>query len=117
MRALPTQVLCLTSSACCGSACPGVPVWAVRPTAARLLGGPVGPGTGHAACPVAAAPEPLDECHLVAGLVVLHLVDHPLRDHDPEPPVAQAELFADRQMGDGVFLGRRVGEAAGVEAG
>ena len=44
------------------------------------------------------AAEPLDQRHLVALVVVAHLVDHPLADQEAEPPGAEAELLADVEV-------------------
>ena len=42
--------------------------------------------------------EALDERHLVARVVVPHLVDHPLADQEAEAAGAEAELLADVEV-------------------
>ena len=63
----------------------------------------------------------LDEQDLVALLVVDHLVGDLAGQKEPEPPGPQAQLRPVLRVGQQVLLllrlgGRRVGQAAGVEA-
>ena len=70
----------------------------------RLSRGAIGPGS-----PL----EPLDQGDLVAGVVVVEVVDEPLGQHDAEAPFADAQLAADVEVADGVVVGGGVGDLAG----
>ena len=61
--------------------------------------------------------ELLDQGDLVAPVVVAELVDQPTGEHDAEAPLADAQLVADVEVADRVFLRGGVGELAGLKPG